>query len=67
MGQAISVAKGSPSKVVTRLATEVILPSTPEQVKLLAAPVASAMVVEELPDEVPPMGVEVIVAAMDGP
>ena len=33
----------------------------------MVAPVASATVVEEQPDEVPPMGTEVTVAAMDGP
>ena len=67
MGQVIGAAEGSPSEVAARLAMEVILPSAPEQVELLDAPVASAMVVEEQLDEVPLMGAEVMVAVMDGP
>jgi len=67
VGRAISTAEGSPSEVAARLATEVIPPSASEQAELLAVPVASAAVVEAQPDEVPPMGTEVTVAAMDGP
>ena len=66
MGQAIGEAEEAPSEVTAQPVMEVMPLPTSGRAELSAAPVASTMVGAALPDEVPPMEAEVMVATMDG-
>ena len=65
-GQAIFVAKGSPSEVGARPATEVVSPSVAKQAEPLVASVAATVALVAQLDGVPLAWVEVMVAATDG-